>query len=140
MDTKAHTVTVEHVNPADVLDIWPDIEEYLAAANRYNDGRITIYQWLARILDGHVDLYVTSNMESAAVCEVVNYQSKRVYHVSLFGADNMESCWEEYQKVLTRAARRLGCYCLESKSRPGFTKFMKERGAKLLHCTFVLEI
>jgi hypothetical protein len=132
------SVTVDLIPPERAIDTWVKVEKYLSAANDYNEDRVPMHHWLARVLSCTADLYVASDMSSACLCEVIQYPNKWVYLIVLFGGDSKD--FEEYKKITTDRARRIGCAQLEVRGRRGWKKKFNQWNAKLLHVHWVLDI
>lgn len=137
MDTLVE-VEVSPVWPNDVMDLWPDIEKHLHEANEFNDGRVPLHHWLAKILVGAADLLAASDMEAACICEVVQYPTKKVYQVVLYGGK--AEYVDKFKDACTKAAKIRECGQLEMRGRPGWRLKAKQWGSKLLHCHWVLDI
>ena len=137
MDTLAN-IEITPVWPEDVLEIWNDIENHLHLANSFNDGRVPLHHWLAKVLLGSADLLVASDMEAACICEVVQYPSKLVYQVVLYGGKS--EYIDNFKDACVRAAKFRNCQQLEIRGRPGWKIKAKQWGSKLLHCHWVLDI
>lgn len=121
-----------YVEPRDVPGIWERIEQYVQEANNYGGGKFAVHDWLAKVLIGNADLFVSPDLISAVICEVSTYPRRRIYGVILLGGEGGHN-WDGYETALEAAAVTRGCDCLEVFGRPGWRKIMGEQGYVLAH-------
>lgn len=130
--------TVDLVLPENAIEIWYEVKDHLKSANDFNDGRVPLYHWLARVLGCTADFYVASDYGSACICEIIQYPAKWVYLIVLYGGS--PNHLELYKKPIKERATKIGCSQLEVRGRPGWKKHFNQWGAELLHCHWKMDI
>jgi len=139
MDKQVKTDTLVFVEPSDAPGVWPKIEPYVQAANNHGGGKFATFMWLAKILRGEADLFVSPDLESAAICEPVQFPLTRVYCIVLIGGEGGHD-WGAYQKVFEMAAKVRGCEIIETFGRGGWRPVMKKLGYELAHFVWRKEV
>jgi len=139
VDVKTKAVTLVYVTPPEAPALWPKIERYVQEANNYGGGKFAVHQWLGKVLAGQADLFVSPDLESAAICESVQYPLLRVYCIVLIGGEGGHD-WDEYQKVFEDAAKVRQCDVIETFGRAGWKPVMKRLGYDLAHFVWRKEV
>lgn len=127
------------VEPYEASALWPKIEEYLRQACAFGGGKFAPHHWLARVLVGQADFFVSPNLESAVIAEPQRFPLSSVYMIVLLGGEG--GCdWDAYLSTLNCRGRELGCDAIEVYGRPGWKRIFESRGAKLAHYVWRKEI
>lgn len=131
--------TLLYVEPQEVPTLWPKIEEYIRQANSFGGGKFALHHWLAKIINGQSELFVSPTLETAVVCEAQEFPLRRVYMIVLLGGEG--NCdWDNYMKVFEARSKFWGCTAMEVYGRVGWKRILESRGAKLAHCVWRKEL
>ena len=132
--------TLMLVSPEDIPSIWLDIEHYLKEANDYGGSKMQMHHWLARLLLGPSELFVSPNLSSAVICEPQQFDGRRVYGVILLGGEGKHD-WREYQRVFEQQAISHRCDAIEIFGRKGWKNILEEQlGYQFAHWVWRKEL
>lgn len=131
--------TLVHISPDEAPAVWPQIVSYVHEANEYGGGKFATHDWLARVLIGAADLFVSPNVDSAAICEAQMFPRRAVYTIVLLGGEGGHD-WDRYQEVFEQAAKARNCSCLEVFGRGGWRTILKKQGYELAHYVWRKEL
>lgn len=137
--------TLVPVQPSEIPRLWEHIEPYIAGANAYGGGKFASHDWLAKLINERAPgipmawLYVSPNLEAAAICEIQQYPRSRVFGVILLGGEGGHD-WDNYQNLFEQQARYYQCDQIEIFGRPGWRDILKTQGYELAHHVWRKEI
>lgn len=127
------------LEPHEAPALWHKIEEYIRQACAHGGNKFAPHHWLARVLSGQADLFVSPSLETAVIAEPQGFPLVNVYVVVLLGGEG--GCdWDSYQTPLESRCKALGCTVVEVYGRPGWKKILESHGMKMAHYVWRKEI
>lgn len=130
-----------HVLPPDAARLWPAIEGYVREANEYTGGKMLAHDWLAQVLLGQADLFISADQTLMAIGEPRQFPRKLVYLIALVaGKHNGAHNWADVMDTLRAAARARGCTQIEAYGRPGWGPILGELGFRQAHVVWRSEV
>jgi hypothetical protein len=124
-----------HVAYDEVDPFWSLVEPWIDAAAEKSRGKMVGGDVYDMLLEGRMQLHLALDREKVrAVCvtEIIEYPRLKVCQILIVTGEGMESWWEMIVGI-ERWARAKGCQAMKSDTRPGWERFLKEKGYVKTH-------
>ncbi len=128
---------MRYVAPDEVIDIWETVGPWLQSANQYAGGKLTLEDYLVKILTGQADLW--TNGKIAILAEPSAYPRKRVYTLLLAGGEHGAN-WGEVARLMEDVAKMKKCQSIEVFGRPGWKRILGAEGYDVAHFVYRKEL
>lgn len=133
-----HSISLVPVE--EIVNIWPDIREYIKSAVIRSNGRWTTDKVLEQLLLGKQQLWIAfdkdSNINGTAVTEICQYPNQTVLSVQFLGGKRMNTWIKDMLKVCDDWAKTNECDLIEAVTRYGFWKWLKKDGWDNMNTVF----
>jgi len=126
---------IRPIHSSQVLQIWPDVIEYL---RKVPLPGYRLEDVLAQLLRQEAQLWVAGDPAMAAVVtELQQLPTMKVCAMWLCGGENMLEWWEPMESTIRSWAEDNGCSAVEIIGRPGWEKLL---GYRKTHSVMRLEL
>jgi hypothetical protein len=129
----------------EIDEIWEYVEDYLAQAASYSNGKFLIEDVKANIIHRNQTLWVAYDDEQdkimgATVTEVCQYPRIRALMIQFIGGIQLETWKSPQLEAFQIYARNAGCQIIEAFGRSGWEKICRDDGFKQDCIMFTLPV
>jgi hypothetical protein len=130
--------------PTNMVDgIWPNVVAGFQKASRRSGGDLTVGDLWVGCRSGHCFLFIVhegDDVKAATVWKQETWQSGTKFRCLALYGTGMSVWLDEVITSLARVARDCGAEEAIFEGRKGWDKVLKNRGVRLLRCTYSMDI
>ena len=122
---------LKQCQPTEVLAYWPVINEWIVSALNHGGVFLTPENIWSALLLGHMTLWLAldeqEQVHACAITQIIQYPRIKCANVIVLGGRGMDD-WLHLRSGIEEHAKANGCEAMESLSRPGIARKMRDHG------------